>query len=267
MSTGSYISQEELTRHQQRVQSLASQFLAASHGRDLDRIEALSDEIEPLYGTTKNYYDQCQSTDPAYAGVAGIHAYVMAIYYIEYRYVPDEANQYSLDGMRYLQDYMDYMKREHPGDNTDSIQSMYRTVAEYAAYLAFQSENYDMVYIMIENLPASYVGLGLCASALTYMASEKEDPRLAQNALNVFDQMDSSLNAPARNNFEEDVYRTAYTLYALLMAKGPDHYPGQGFVRDIPRAVACLRKAQGLLHDEQYIGYLQDDIDEYMAMM
>lgn len=263
-NTNNYISKEMLKAHSGRVLNTVGMFLRES---DRDRIEKLSDELELLYEKSLMYYNQFHLEDPVYAGIVGFNAYALTIYYVEYRFVPSEAEKYAMSGRTYLKENLDRSSGTMGNAELNTVKTAYDTVSEYAAYLAFYDERYYEVLPLLNDTVATITALALLGSSMALIADKESNIELARRAMVIFEKMDNALNTPAVRRSQEDIYRNAYTFYAMMLAKNPDHYPGYGFERNVPKAIYCLRKAISLIKDEQYIEWLQEDIDDYSRLL
>lgn len=240
---------------------------ANATGASRDELDAITDELEPLYETASAQLEANTAIDPAYPSLVGMTAYALAIYYIEHRFRPDDAEKYALSARTNLKAYLDQFGGRMNDLERNTTKSAYDQSCEYAAFMAFYNDRFREVLPLLEDVYLTTTALALTGSALAIVANMDGDADMARAALTIFDRMDAEIKAPAKSSFAEDVYRSAYTYYALMLVRNAENYPGAGFMQDIPKAIYCLRRGISLICNEQFIAWLQEDLDEYTAML
>lgn len=252
----------------QTVLDKVGQFLKEKGtGADKRELEPIIDELEPQYEVAITYFEQHPMEDPAFHCIVGMGAYALAIYYVEYRFVLDDAEKYAMSARTHLKAYLDQFSSTLSGDELKSIKSAYDQSCEYAAYLAFYNNRYREVVPLLGDVYPTTTALALTGAALCLVADMDNSPETARAALSVFEQMDAAIKVPADSPYVEDVYYNAYTYYALMLAKNADRFPNAGFVKDIYKAIYCLQRGICLVHAENFIESLKKDIDEYSTYL
>lgn len=243
------------------------QFLKArSSGASKSELSAIIDELEPQYETVIAYFEQHPTGDSSSDCLVGMVAYALASYYIEYHFHLESAETYSMAARTHLKAYLDQFGSTMNDVEFKATKSAYDQSSEYAAYVAYFNNRFQEVVPLMNDVYLSTTALGLTGATLAIVADMNNNPETSRAALSILERMDAEIKVPASNAFVEDVYRSAYTLYALMLATNAQRYPDAGFVQDIPKAVYCLRRGICLIHNEEYIALLQADINKYMAM-
>ena len=95
--------------------------------------------------------------------------------------------------------------------------------------------------------------------------SSGEDASL--KALEVLEQMDQKITAPAQGRFQTSIFTDAYLCYARMFAQYGSSFPEGEFKKDIPQALHLLARALTLIDDEAYttkiINEIKDIADQY----
>ena len=257
------ITDNEVEAFSKTVLSAVARFLPCKTREEADPIV---DELEALYSRCLIEFSD-RMIKPDFAGVVGMCAYALLIYYVEFMFNSDEATKYSNSAVTLLKLNMDTYGPTMTENNLRASKAAQARVIEHAAYMAFYNEDYYRVMDLIKDLELTTFTAALGGTTLSLLADAEKNPDKARAALKLLDLADQNITEPATAPHTEDVYRYAYTFYALMLVTNHEHYAGAGFVQDVPKALHVLRRGMSLLHDKQYISWLQEDYDNYSKML
>jgi len=191
----------------------------------------------------------------------------LARYRLEYCFDDDEAEQFADASVDLFKRYKDLYGDTFDEKEKTRVDFLYAKSAQYAAYVAYLNNYLDYAMQILMDQPANAVNLALLGSCTCLKGNAEKDINLVKGTLKSFEAMDSLITEKPKENMVQDIYRIAYTWYALMLAKNPDTYPDWGFTRDVPKAIKMIHKGIGLMTDEQYINMMKPDLDEYIEML
>ncbi len=199
------------------------------------------------------------------AGAAAICAHALAVYYADIDFDRPSLDRWSKAGLSHLRSLtgaaLDPQERS-------SYKGMKQTLTEHQGYVAFLEKRYSDCIQTLKTCAMTPQVLGMSAISFTRLAIDGDNGQPALVAMNLFRNMDRAITRPAKpGTYVEDVYRNAYTFYAMLLAYGGSTFPGFGLTDDLPGAVAALKRGISFVKDEVYIKWLREAIDKYTSEM
>ncbi len=233
-----------------------------------DEQDSAADRLEEIFPMVLLHHEAFAGKESSVCGVDGMCAYVLADYRANRYYNLEKLKKYAETGAAFLTEYTDRCGPAFDETTRKTVKSALEQLRELLAYAALDEERFeDVPGYMLKN-PVTITSLGMTGTALSCLADMRNDPQMARTALGILEKFDSAVTSPAvPGSYAEDVYRRAYTFYALMLSTNATRYPGAGFSPDNVGAVRVLQKALTVVSDEQFVEWLTEDLNKYRARL